>query len=143
VADILGLDHVQLAMPAGQEDVARGFYVGVLGLSEETKPANLQIRGGVWFRGGALRLHLGVEQEFRPARKAHPGFSSADWESSKRAVRLPVSPRSETSSWKASTAAMSPIRSAIESSFSNVDSSEATERRSLRASALGRAKLSA
>jgi catechol 2,3-dioxygenase-like lactoylglutathione lyase family enzyme len=74
MSEILGLDHVQLAMPAGQEDVARAFYAGVLGLVEEPKPANLAARGGVWFRGGALRLHLGVDANFRPAKKAHPAI---------------------------------------------------------------------
>jgi catechol 2,3-dioxygenase-like lactoylglutathione lyase family enzyme len=74
LANIVGLDHVQLAMPAGQESQARAFYSGVLGLTEETKPANLAKRGGVWFRGGALRLHLGVDPDFRPARKAHPAL---------------------------------------------------------------------
>jgi ketosteroid isomerase-like protein/catechol 2,3-dioxygenase-like lactoylglutathione lyase family enzyme len=72
--EILGLDHAQLAMPAGKESVAREFYSGVLGLDEESKPPNLAARGGVWFRGGALRLHLGVETDFRPARKAHPAI---------------------------------------------------------------------
>lgn len=71
---ILGLDHVQLAMPAGLEPVAREFYSGVLGLSEVPKPANLAKRGGVWFEGDSLRVHLGVEQDFRPAKKAHPAF---------------------------------------------------------------------
>lgn len=61
-------------MPAGQEDVARAFYAGVLGLEEERKPANLARRGGVWFRHGSLRLHLGVEADFRPAKKAHPAL---------------------------------------------------------------------
>ncbi|HET7619976.1 MAG TPA: VOC family protein [Vicinamibacterales bacterium] len=74
MGDILGLDHVQLAMPAGQETVARAFYGGVLGLVEEPKPANLAARGGVWFRGGGLRLHLGVDRDFHAARKAHPAF---------------------------------------------------------------------
>ena len=74
MTEIVGLDHVQLAMPAGGESRARDFYVGVLGLVEEPKPANLATRGGVWFRRGSLRLHLGVEAEFRPARKAHPAF---------------------------------------------------------------------
>jgi len=71
---ILELDHVQLAMPAGQEHLARAFYSDVLGLTEEPKPANLAARGGVWFRGGAARLHLGVEREFRAAGKAHPAL---------------------------------------------------------------------
>ncbi|RBP39825.1 hypothetical protein DES53_109253 [Roseimicrobium gellanilyticum] len=61
-------------MPAGEEDAARSFYSGVLGLREVPKPANLAKRGGVWFEGGALRLHLGVEKEFLPARKAHPAL---------------------------------------------------------------------
>jgi catechol 2,3-dioxygenase-like lactoylglutathione lyase family enzyme len=74
MSEILGLDHIQLAMPPGQEAVARAFYAGVLGLVEEPKPANLAVRGGVWFRSGALRVHLGVEPQFRAARKAHPAF---------------------------------------------------------------------
>jgi len=74
VTEILGLDHVQLAMPAGQESAARAFYSGVLGLIEEQKPANLAARGGVWFRGGSLQLHLGVDADFRAARKAHPAI---------------------------------------------------------------------
>ena len=69
-----GLDHVQLAMPAGQEALAREFYVGILGLAEVPKPANLAKRGGAWFESGTLRVHLGVESEFRPAKKAHPAF---------------------------------------------------------------------
>jgi catechol 2,3-dioxygenase-like lactoylglutathione lyase family enzyme len=69
-----GLDHVQLAMPPGEEGKARAFYCGVLGLTEVPKPANLVQRGGAWFQGGTLRVHLGVEAEFRPAKKAHPAF---------------------------------------------------------------------
>ena len=61
-------------MPAGQEAQARAFYRDVLGLAEEPKPANLAVRGGVWFRAGTLRLHLGVDPDFRPARKAHPAL---------------------------------------------------------------------
>ena len=71
---ILGLDHVQLAMPPGQEKSARQFYAGVLGLTELPKPANLAARGGAWFEGGRLKLHLGVEADFHPARKAHPAL---------------------------------------------------------------------
>ena len=71
---IHGLDHVQLAMPAGQEEPARRFYGDLLGLHEIPKPANLAARGGVWFAGGSLRLHLGVEADFIPARKAHPAL---------------------------------------------------------------------
>jgi len=61
-------------MPAGQEHLARAFYSDVLGLTEESKPENLASRGGVWFRGGSARLHLGVEQAFHAARKAHPAL---------------------------------------------------------------------
>jgi catechol 2,3-dioxygenase-like lactoylglutathione lyase family enzyme len=68
------IDHVQLAMPAHEEERARAFYSGVLGLREQPKPANLAKRGGVWFEGGTLRVHLGVEEDFRPAKKAHPAF---------------------------------------------------------------------
>ncbi|MEQ1759271.1 MAG: VOC family protein [Vicinamibacterales bacterium] len=71
---IRGLDHIQLAMPVGEEARARAFYGALLGLTEETKPPNLAKRGGMWFASGALRLHLGVEQDFRPARKAHPAL---------------------------------------------------------------------
>ena len=71
---VYGLDHIQLAMPRGAEDRARSFYCDVLGLVEVPKPANRAKRGGVWFSGGALQLHLGVEDDFRPARKAHPAL---------------------------------------------------------------------
>jgi catechol 2,3-dioxygenase-like lactoylglutathione lyase family enzyme len=67
------LHHVQLAIPSGGEDVAREFYRDVLGMSELDKPEALQARGGCWFRGGGWEVHLGVEPEFGPARKAHPG----------------------------------------------------------------------
>jgi catechol 2,3-dioxygenase-like lactoylglutathione lyase family enzyme len=71
---IVGIDHVQLAMPAGQEQAARKFYAELLGLPELPKPATLAARGGAWFENGQVKLHLGVEQDFRPARKAHPGL---------------------------------------------------------------------
>jgi len=71
---IYAIDHVQLAMPAGEEDRARAFYGDVLGMTETPKPAVLAARGGVWFTTGAVTLHLGVEAEFRPARKAHPAL---------------------------------------------------------------------
>ena len=71
---ILSIDHVQIAMPAGEETKARAFYSGVLGLSEIPKPAELARRGGAWFQSQAVQLHLGVEPDFRPARKAHPAF---------------------------------------------------------------------
>ena len=69
-----GLHHVQLAIPAGGEDRCREFWGGVLGLTELDKPAVLAARGGCWFRGGGLEVHLGVEPDFRPAAKAHPGI---------------------------------------------------------------------
>ncbi|MGH3741806.1 MAG: VOC family protein [Micromonosporaceae bacterium] len=68
------IHHVQLACPAGSEPALRSFYTGVLGLQEIPKPAVLAARGGCWFRGGGIELHLGVEPGFRPARKAHPGL---------------------------------------------------------------------
>ena len=71
---VIGLDHLQLAMPRGGEEKARAFYAGLLGLAELEKPPNLAARGGVWFALGSLELHLGVEADFRPARKAHPAF---------------------------------------------------------------------
>lgn len=70
----LGLDHVQVAMPRNQEAEARAFYRDLLELRELPKPAELAQRGGVWFQCGALELHLGVEDDFRPAKKAHPAF---------------------------------------------------------------------
>jgi catechol 2,3-dioxygenase-like lactoylglutathione lyase family enzyme len=76
--EVYAIDHVQLAMPAGGEERARAFYDGVLGLEEEPKPANLAARGGVWFAHGTLRIHLGVEVDFRPARKAHPALRVRD-----------------------------------------------------------------
>jgi catechol 2,3-dioxygenase-like lactoylglutathione lyase family enzyme len=75
---ILRLNHVQLAMPQGLENQARGFYGDVLGLREIPKPVELAARGGAWFDLGAAQLHLGVEAEFRPARKAHVAFDVDD-----------------------------------------------------------------
>ena len=71
---IRAIDHVQLAMPAGKEDEARRFYRDLLGIPEQPKPPNLAKRGGCWFERGALKIHLGVEKDFRPARKAHPAL---------------------------------------------------------------------
>lgn len=72
---IEALNHVQLAMPAGGEDAARQFYQGLLGIPEVPKPLALGARGGCWFERGALKVHLGVELDFRPAGKAHPAFT--------------------------------------------------------------------
>jgi catechol 2,3-dioxygenase-like lactoylglutathione lyase family enzyme len=68
------LHHVQLAMPRGEESAARAFFVEVLDMAEVDKPPVLAARGGVWFRGGTVELHLGVEDDFRAAGKAHPGI---------------------------------------------------------------------
>lgn len=75
---LVGLDHVQLAMPAGGEDRARTFYADLLGLREVTKPDRLASRGGCWFVGSGLHLHLGIAPDFQPATKAHPGLVAAD-----------------------------------------------------------------
>jgi catechol 2,3-dioxygenase-like lactoylglutathione lyase family enzyme len=71
---ITGIDHVQVAAPPGCEEDARAFYGGLLGLAEIAKPEPLRARGGVWFRAGAQELHVGVEEPFAPARRAHPGL---------------------------------------------------------------------
>jgi catechol 2,3-dioxygenase-like lactoylglutathione lyase family enzyme len=71
---ILSLDHVQLSIPPGGEEQARAFYVGLLGFTEIPKPPELAGRGGAWFEQGDARLHLGVEPDFHPLRKAHPGL---------------------------------------------------------------------
>ena len=71
---VYGIDHVQLAIPVGGEQLARRFYGEVLGLTEIPKPPNLAARGGAWFHCGPLQLHLGVESDFRPARRAHPAL---------------------------------------------------------------------
>ena len=71
---ILGIEHVQLAMPPGREDAARGFYTGLLGLPEQAKPPALAARGVCWFEGPGVKVHLGVEADFRPALKAHPAL---------------------------------------------------------------------
>jgi catechol 2,3-dioxygenase-like lactoylglutathione lyase family enzyme len=75
---VLGIDHILLAMPAGAEEKARAFYSGVLQLQEKVKPAALAARGGAWFTNGTIEVHLGVEKDFRPARKAHPAFVVRD-----------------------------------------------------------------
>ena len=73
-----GLDHVQLAMPRGGEPVAREFYAGLLGIGEVAKPPHLASRGGCWFEQGPLKVHLGIDADFRPSRKAHPAFLVTD-----------------------------------------------------------------
>lgn len=71
---VLSIDHVQLAMPKGSENRARSFYRDVLGMNEIPKPDPLAGRGGCWFGSGETQVHLGVEEDFRPAKKAHPAL---------------------------------------------------------------------
>ncbi len=90
---ITGIDHVQLAMPVGAEDMARAFYSGVLGLAEIDKPAVLAVRGGAWFQCGPVQLHLGADAAFQAARKAHPallveGFDSFVAELARKGVEI-------------------------------------------------------
>ena len=84
---ITGFDHVQLAIPAGGEAVARAFYGAVLGMTELPKPPVLAARGGCWFASGSAVVHLGVEEPFRPARKAHPAFLVTDLAETEQALR--------------------------------------------------------
>jgi catechol 2,3-dioxygenase-like lactoylglutathione lyase family enzyme len=84
---ITGVDHVQVAAPAGCEEAARAFYGGVLGLEELPKPPVLAARGGCWFAAGAQQLHVGVEAAFAPARKAHPGLVVDDLEALRERLR--------------------------------------------------------
>lgn len=74
------IDHIQLAAPRGSEAEAREFFVGMLGMVEEPKPAALQARGGCWFRRGTCSVHIGIDPSFTPQKKAHPAFSVVDAE---------------------------------------------------------------
>jgi catechol 2,3-dioxygenase-like lactoylglutathione lyase family enzyme len=74
----VGVDHVQLAAPPDGEAEARAFYGGLLGLEEIVKPPALAARGGCWFQCGAQQIHIGIETEFRAAKKAHPALRLAD-----------------------------------------------------------------
>ncbi len=76
--EVIGLDHVQLAMPPGQEPVAEAFYSGLLGFVRLSKPAPMAERGGCWFSSGSAALHLGVEDAFVAAKKAHPALLVRD-----------------------------------------------------------------
>jgi catechol 2,3-dioxygenase-like lactoylglutathione lyase family enzyme len=78
---IIEIHHIQLAMPRGEEQKARAFYVGVLGFHEIPKPPELLERGGAWFRSHSVDLHLGIEMDFQPAKKAHPAFLVDDLKS--------------------------------------------------------------
>lgn len=76
---LTGIDHVQLAMPPGEEERARHFYGETLGLTEVEKPPVLAARGGCWFEAPGVIVHMGVETDFTPARKAHPAFLVDDY----------------------------------------------------------------
>ena len=78
---VIAIDHVQLAMPAGSEQRAAEFYADILGLKQVPKPAVLAQRGGAWFENDSVKIHLGVEHDFRPARKAHPALVVDDLKS--------------------------------------------------------------
>ncbi len=84
---LAGIDHVQLAAPAGCEEAARAFFGGLLGLEEIEKPEPLRSRGGVWFQAGSQQLHVGVEADFAPARKAHPAFSVSGYDELQNRLR--------------------------------------------------------
>jgi catechol 2,3-dioxygenase-like lactoylglutathione lyase family enzyme len=71
---VVGIDHVQLAIPRGGEEAARRFYGGVLGFTEVPKPESMRARGGLWFQAGPVGVHLGVQDDPRPPEKAHPAF---------------------------------------------------------------------
>ena len=75
---VRGIHHVQLAMPQGGEQDAVDFYTGLLGFTQIPKPAHLQARGGCWFQLEQIQFHLGVEEPFTPARKAHPALTVTD-----------------------------------------------------------------
>src|SRR5918995_3082843 len=81
------IDHVQLAAPPGCEEEARRFFGGLLGLEELEKPEQLRSRGGIWFRVGAQQLHVGVEESFAPARKAHPAFAVSAYDELRAKLR--------------------------------------------------------
>ena len=83
---ITGFDHLQLAIPAGGEAVAQAFYGAVLGMTELPKPPVLAARGGCWFVSGSAVVHLGIEDPFRPARKAHPAFLVTDLAETEQAL---------------------------------------------------------
>lgn len=83
---VIRLDHVQLAMPAGRDAEAVAFYEGVLGIPHVPKPDHLAVRGGCWFEKGDLKVHLGVDVDFRPATRAHPAFIVDDVRSIASAV---------------------------------------------------------
>ena len=105
----LTIAHVQLAMPAGGEDTARRFFVALCGMTEIPKPTELAKRGGCWFRSGQVEIHLGVEQDFRPAAKAHPALICDDYDALIVGSKPPTSPSRKTSKSPEPAAATSSI----------------------------------
>ena len=95
---VTGIDHVQLAMPAGGEGLAESFFAGLLGLERVEKPAALAVRGGCWFRSSTVEVHLGVEEPFTPARKAHVALRVSGYDAlvaDLEAAGYPVTPSDE------------------------------------------------
>jgi catechol 2,3-dioxygenase-like lactoylglutathione lyase family enzyme len=88
----MALHHVQVSGPAGCEDAMRAFYVGVLGMVEIDKPERLRARGGAWFQAGSAEIHIGIEDPFVPARKAHPGLAVDDVDGLARRVEQAGAP---------------------------------------------------
>jgi len=86
MVQLVGLDHIQLAMPPGGEGQARQFYQELLGLREIAKPEPLTARGGCWFEGENIALHMGVEPGFKPSKKAHPCFRVVDLDACRDAL---------------------------------------------------------
>ncbi|SFA71595.1 MULTISPECIES: VOC family protein [unclassified Bacillus (in: firmicutes)] len=82
------IDHVQLAAPKGSEDLARDFYQNILGFEEVEKPELLKKNGGVWFSSGVCHVHIGIDDPFTPAKKAHPAFEVNDIEAFKKHLAL-------------------------------------------------------
>jgi catechol 2,3-dioxygenase-like lactoylglutathione lyase family enzyme len=89
---IVGLDHVQLIMPPGREQEARRFYAGLLGMTEVAKPEPLASRGGCWFECRGTVVHVGAEEEFAPARRAHPAFCVTDLEACRHVLQQAGAP---------------------------------------------------
>jgi catechol 2,3-dioxygenase-like lactoylglutathione lyase family enzyme len=83
---IAHLDHLQIAAPEGCEAAARDFYGALLDLREIEKPESLRARGGCWFECGTQQLHIGVEKDFRPAKKAHPAFAATNFDDLRQAL---------------------------------------------------------
>ena len=99
---VVGLDHIQLAIPVGGEDRARAFFIDLLGMTEVAKPANLS-PSGCWFEAGALSLHIGIDPDFRPANKAHPALLVDDLDALEerlRAADYPVKPDAQIEGYR-------------------------------------------